>query len=311
MTDQPLGRTAVILVEFYSGGLVAARAVEASAAGYTVVVADNTGVYRGPGRVVQTGGNVGFGGACNAAVASLGSEVDVLVLQNPDAIIDPAGLGVLVDEVRFGSFVAVAPALMADRFRPLGYAVPGRFREVALALADVARARGARLPPKALVVDGGGVGSRPTLGTEAPGRFASGALMVVDRTSYEVVGGFDPRFFLYVEDLDLWTRLARVGRVGFMTGVTAHHLSIPASSGAPATRTLLRWLGREMFAVTQHRSWRPMRLAHRACIRLLQMDRDSVSEGVARYLDTWRHPEVVQQQVRLLMTGADGDRGRR
>ncbi len=60
----------------------------------------------------------------------------------------------------------------------------------------------------------------------------SGAFMVIRRAAWQQVGGFDPAYFMYNEDVDLNVRLRRAGwRVVFLPGVRIrHHLG--ASSRA-------------------------------------------------------------------------------
>ena len=54
--------------------------------------------------------------------------------------------------------------------------------------------------------------------------FASGAAMVVRRADYDAVGGFDPDYFMYGEDLDLSLRLRLAGRgVGLIPAARVEH----------------------------------------------------------------------------------------
>ena len=55
----------MVFVNHRSEELIAPRVERLLEAGLETVVVDNSGSYRGPGRVVDAGANVGFGAACN------------------------------------------------------------------------------------------------------------------------------------------------------------------------------------------------------------------------------------------------------
>lgn len=303
-----IARSAVILVEYHSGGLVADRAFEALDAGHDVVVADNTGAYRGPGSVVSTGGNVGFGAACNAAVATLAPEVDVIVLQNPDASVDQADLSSMVTLIRDGGWAALAPALRTDRVRSYGFAVPGPLRELALVAMDCVGTLGIRASAwrQAASADEDGAASDPVV---RDGRFGSAAFLVVDRAAFDAVGGFDERYFLYVEDLDLWMRLRAYDRVGFVPAVVVDHRSSTGSEGSSTRRTLLRWLGRELYAQEHNGAWPWTRALHRVGLLCLNPGADPVTAVVAAGMRSRRPPDALQREVRDFVTSTP--RGRR
>jgi len=63
-------------------------------------------------------------------------------------------------------------------------------------------------------------------------RFIPGAAMAVDSRAYLDIGGFDPRFFLYNEDLDLCLRLSRAGySLVFEPGMeSVHDLGVASGS---------------------------------------------------------------------------------
>ena len=52
----------------------------------------------------------------------------------------------------------------------------------------------------------------------------SGASLMTDRPSFELMGGFDERFFLHVEDIEICRRARQMGgQVGFVPGATVMH----------------------------------------------------------------------------------------
>lgn len=64
--------------------------------------------------------------------------------------------------------------------------------------------------------------NQPLLGDGSPA-FLSGCCLVVRRAAFESVGGFDERFFMYGEDVDLSWKLRRVGRLRRVEGARFEH----------------------------------------------------------------------------------------
>lgn len=145
-------------------------------------------------RVVATPRNLGFAGGANVGLrAALADGADAVLLVNSDAALAPEALARLAEALRPPVGI-VGPALVRardGRLESLGLDVsPGGGRIV-----EVAR------------------GAPPSLAGGPPRRVAavSGAVMLLSRAALEVTGGFDERFFLYVEDVDLCLRAARAG----------------------------------------------------------------------------------------------------
>lgn len=254
----------VVLVEYFSNGLTADRVAAVERLGYTAIVADNSAVYRGPGCVVSTGGNVGFGVANNQAVASLDPRIDVVVFMNPDTLIESEHLNLLVARVASGEWDALVPATLVRGGERLGFALPGSMHEVLVTGNEWAMSHGLKESPHAVPDKRSGRREKASRPREIPGRFGSAALLVVSRQAFECVGGFDDRFFLYVEDADLWDRLGSEGfRLGFDSAVKLSHLSGQGSSGSTARRAALRRLGVETYLQARGRSFTAARLAHR------------------------------------------------
>ena len=187
-----------------------------SQAGLEAVVVDNassdgsTGTVREvasaasralPVRLVEAGRNLGFGAGCNLAAAK--SAGRRLLFLNPDAWTDEESLRRLVEALESDERLAVAaPSLhYPDGSRqfvwspPVG--VPGeaiqRFRN----RFEQAGWNHGLLPPLVKPFVGAG--------------WHTAACLLVRRSAFEEVGGFDEKFFLYFEDADLCLRLHRAG----------------------------------------------------------------------------------------------------
>jgi GT2 family glycosyltransferase len=142
-------------------------------------------------RVVRSGGNLGFAAACNLGAAQAGGEL--LVILNPDAT--PRG--------GFGK------AIRRPWVEQRGWAAWQAL--VAEGGGETINSAGNPVHFTGIVWAGGH--GRPL--AEAPGAgevtALSGACLAIPRRTWEGVGGFPERFFLYHEDVDLSLRLRLAG----------------------------------------------------------------------------------------------------
>jgi N-acetylglucosaminyl-diphospho-decaprenol L-rhamnosyltransferase len=182
----------------------------------TVVVADNGSTDGAPEvaagkypnvRLMYTGSNLGYGTAINRAVAGLSGSCEFLVIANPDVVWAPGSIDAMVEAARRWPRAAAVGPLIRD---PDGAVYPS-----------------ARHLPS--VIRGGMhavVGpfwkSNPWTTTyrqdrEVPSERAvgwlSGSCLLVRRKAFDEVGGFDERYFMYMEDVDLGERFGRAGWV--------------------------------------------------------------------------------------------------
>ena len=223
----------------------------------------------------------------------------MVCLHNPDVDADGAAIRRLAGMLTIGDG-AVAPALRTGGIvRREGFHYPSVAREAFVAL-------------RAVAAPGVPSGVPASSGRPAPGRtarrFGSGALLVLDRRVYAAVHGFDERYFLYGEDLDLWHRLQAAGyRNRFAVDEVVEHAGKSGSDMAIPRRELLRWLGVELFAECHtHLGWRPYRSVHRALLGYLT-DLTDLGELGDRVRAAWAagaRPSSVQAVVRESLFGA-------
>lgn len=290
----------IVFVNFHSDELIVRRARRLQAAGFPVLVADNSGTFTDPGiESFFTGGNVGFGVACNLAVARLPAKIGILCFHNPDLDVDPASLDQLAQALLRQSLpgVAAATEIQNGVVRARGYRYPSVGREVVLAGAVAVR-RSRSLTP----ADAESRRARSTRGR----RFGGGGLWVVDRTAFNAVGGFDDSFFLYAEDLDLWHRfgLAGLGTL-FCPAVEVFHRPGTGSAMGMTDRELLRWLGVERFEEKFGRpgAWQEMRLVHRALLPAYRRRSPQLTAWVAGCWAARLTPGETQYALRMRLEG--------
>ncbi|MEU0315205.1 glycosyltransferase [Nocardioides sp. NPDC006273] len=157
---------------------------------------------------VFPGTNTGFGAGCNlGAAAALAEGAEVLLFLNPDATIDTESA------VRLVAAVDAEPLLLA------GPTVLGSDGEVASAGLDLDLETGTMRPWRRRAQHSRS--QRPEAETLP---WITGACFAVTRELWERVGGFDERYFLYWEDVDLCARVQALGgRVAVIDGATATH----------------------------------------------------------------------------------------
>jgi hypothetical protein len=143
-------------------------------------------------RVIESGTNLGFAAGANRGAAGAGGEV--LVFLNPDARLLPGALGTLVDTLTLVPAAGIAGGALADE-RGGWQPAWARFDPLAHLLLDTT------------------LGRLPSRLRRAPHRvdWVYGTFMAVRCDLFRQLGGFDARYFVYGEDLDLCYRATRLG----------------------------------------------------------------------------------------------------
>lgn len=195
---------AAIIVNYRTGTLTraAAASVLAQPEVAEVVVVDNGSGDGSAGylrhtltdprvKIVETNHNRGFGQGVNLGVAD--SSAPLLLILNSDATVMPGALAVLVQALVADEGIGVvAPAIYSSDGRSLQPTAYGRLPT----RPDILRGRWSRSSPD-----------------ETAPEWVSGVAMMVRREDFLGVGGFDKRFEMYFEDLDLCRRLRDRGQV--------------------------------------------------------------------------------------------------
>lgn len=244
LTSQPprMPVVAVATVSFGSGDVLEGflESVPASSADpLLVVVADNGTndptvaklTAASSAHYLPLDRNLGYGGAMNEAIRSLPSDVQWVLVSNPDVVLTAGAIDALVAAGNSDSRIgAVGPAIMTDgEVYPSARAVPSLRTGIGHALfANIWRGN----PwTRAYRRDSSSDPVRRDAG------WLSGACVLVRRSAFNALGGFDVGYFMYFEDVDLGHRL---GKAGYRN--VYEPAAIVMHSGAHATSDHSAWM---------------------------------------------------------------------
>lgn len=203
-------------------------------------------------RVHRNPSNPGFGAGQNAGARRC--DAPYLLLLNPDARLLPGALSAGLLELEADSSVGAVQGVIRDSATRL----PERSQGRALGPAHlVGRALGARVLlrwrlPRACARRLPGVSDHVDRVPENPSAVAylAATALLVRRAAFTGVGGFDERYFLYGEDLDLCARLERAGwRLRGLPVAWAEHVG-GASAASWIDREMAWWGGTMRYCAT-------------------------------------------------------------
>ncbi|PHR61616.1 MAG: glycosyl transferase [Robiginitomaculum sp.] len=223
-------RISIVMVTYHTGPslLESLRAVLSDPDIYEIILVDNgnsaaarqrmwalAGKHQHL-RIIQGQGNIGFGRACN--YGALMARGDYILFLNPDAVITKG-----------------AAMKMAECGQKLQAPwITGGLLETQTGVEQRGARRKELTPISAVITFTGlykfpGVQSIHLEKTPRPDKpihmpVVSGACMMMDRVSFDILGGFDERYFLHVEDIDICRR-ARLagGEVFFVPSAKVMH----------------------------------------------------------------------------------------
>lgn len=214
-----------IVVAFDSAAVLPACLEALAREGVPAIVVDNASadrtaeVARAHGaRVIRNAANEGYGRANNIGVRA--AESELVLLLNPDIVLEPGAVGALVDAAaRYPEAGMLAPRIVEP---------DGRFF----------------FQPRSLLSpylhNPGGRLVLPEGDCCAP--FLSGACLLVRRELFLALGGFDPQIFLFYEDDDLCRRVADAGHaLVHVHDAVARHARGASSAPKPGRVFKARW----------------------------------------------------------------------
>jgi GT2 family glycosyltransferase len=169
-------------------------------------------------RIVASPVNLGFGGGCNLGAAD--SKAEALFFLNPDARLKPGATAILVATLQGDATLAVVAPRVIDPTGESRAASAGAEPSVRSTIGHflgLGRVPGLRRFLRPVYLADGRVRTRPD--------WVSGAAMLVRKSAYGEVGGFDGRIFMYMEDVDLCRRLREKGwAIGYEPDAVVEHV---------------------------------------------------------------------------------------
>jgi N-acetylglucosaminyl-diphospho-decaprenol L-rhamnosyltransferase len=186
----------------------------------TVVMADNGSTDGAPeealerypnARLLRTGANLGYGSAANRAVAeyladpATSGDSEFFVVANPDVQWGPHSIDAMLEAAaRWPKAGAIGPLIR----EPDGTVYPSARHQPSLIRGGMHAVVGPFWKSNPWTSTYRQLYLEPS---ERPVGWLSGSCLLLRRAAFEEVGGFDERYFMYMEDVDLGDRLERAG----------------------------------------------------------------------------------------------------
>jgi N-acetylglucosaminyl-diphospho-decaprenol L-rhamnosyltransferase len=188
----------------------------------TVVMADNGSTDGVPedaaerhpnARLLRTGANLGYGSAVNRAVgeyltgpgAAGTSDPEFFIVANPDVVWGPGSIDELLGAAERWPRAGSLGPLIRD---PDGSVYPSARHQPSLVRGGMHAVVGPLWKSNPWTA---AYRQERLVPSERPVGWLSGSCLLFRRRAFDAIGGFDERYFMYMEDVDLGDRLARAG----------------------------------------------------------------------------------------------------
>ncbi|MEL7217945.1 MAG: glycosyltransferase family 2 protein [Pseudomonadota bacterium] len=218
-------------------------------------------------RLVPTKGNVGFAAGNNWLATH--ARADKFLLLNPDMELEPGSIDALLEGAERYPEAAAWGGVTVDA---QGNPDSGN----AIAMPSLAEFASAALGRSI-------VGNSAMVGIESDAEVdvLIGGFVMFDREAWDKVGGFDERYFLYCEEVDLYFRLRQIGyRFWRIAGSRGHH-AIAHGQGLSPLRMLYRTAGTAEFV--RHHWSLPASVLARVFVWLAAFERVAAGQLLGRW----------------------------
>jgi N-acetylglucosaminyl-diphospho-decaprenol L-rhamnosyltransferase len=252
----------------------------------TVVMADNGSTDGAPEealerhpntRLLRTGGNLGYGSAVNRAVAEYladsgsprrsarpsAADSEFFVVANPDVQWGPHSIDAMLEAAaRWPRAGALGP-LIRD---PDGSVYPSARHQPSLIRGGMHAVVGPIWKSNPWTAEYRQERTEPS---ERPVGWLSGSCLLLRRAAFEAVGGFDERYFMYMEDVDLGDRLGEAGWLNvYVPTAEILHDKGHSTGRDPARNLAAHHASTYTFLADRHRGWwqAPLRWTFRSAL---------------------------------------------
>jgi N-acetylglucosaminyl-diphospho-decaprenol L-rhamnosyltransferase len=225
----------------------------------TVIMADNgstdgapeEAVQRYPNaRLLRTGGNLGYGTAVNRAVAEVTPESEFVVVANPDVQWGPSSIDVLLEAAERWPRAGSLGPLIRD---PDGSVYPSARHLPSLIRGGMHAVVGPFWKANPWTAEYRQERTEPS---ERPVGWLSGSCLLLRRSAFDEVSGFDERYFMYMEDVDLGDRLGKAGWQNvYVPSAEILHDKGHATGRDPARNLAAHHTSTYTFLADRHRGW--------------------------------------------------------
>jgi N-acetylglucosaminyl-diphospho-decaprenol L-rhamnosyltransferase len=241
-------------------------------------------------RLYSTGANLGYGTAVNRAVAQFSVDgedgAEWVIVANPDVQWGPGSIDALLDAAARWPRAAALGPLIRD---PDGSVYPSARLLPSLIRGGMHAVVGPIWPNNPWSTAYRQERREPS---ERPVGWLSGSCLLVRRKAFDQIGGFDERYFLYMEDTDLGDRFGKAGWLNvYVPSAEVLHHKGHATRRESARSLMAHHRSTYMFLADRHSGWwrAPLRWTMRGglavrvrlLVRKSQREQRQVAEGRA------------------------------